>query len=159
MDNNNKNKELNDFFNCHVSTAAVDDRLNQASSISEYLKHNESEMISNDLSDYLYAFLRIKDMSIADVARKSQLYRTFIYQIFDGRKKPSRDKLIAICFGLGLSDEETRKLMKATGYRELYVRDKRDSIILFALRHGKSIMEVDEMLYDYNLEPLVNKEQ
>lgn len=153
---NDNNDHIN-FFDHQCSSIDMADKLNHASSIGEYLAHNKDEMLSNELSDYLYNILRIKDMSIADVARKSQLDRTYIYQIFDGRKKPSRDKLIAIAFGFGLSVEETRKLMKASGYRELYVRDKRDAIILYALNHNKSIIEVDEMLYDYNLEMLVNK--
>ncbi len=153
-----KNNGFTSIFHHEISSIDMNYNLNKASNIDEYFEHNKGEMISNDLPGFLYGFLRDKDMSIADVVRKSQLDRTYIYQIFDGRKKPSRDKLIAISFGLGLTDEETRKLMKATGYLDLYVRDKRDSIILFALRHGKSIIEVDAMLYDHDLEPLVNKE-
>ena len=153
-----KNNGFTSIFHHEISSIDMNYNLNKASNIDEFFEQNKNEMISNDLSGYLYAFLRVKDMSIADVARKSQLDRTYIYQIFDGRKKPSRDKLIAISFGLGLSDEETRKLMKAAGYPELWVRNKRDAIILFALRHGKSVIEVDEKLYNHNLEPLVNKE-
>ncbi len=56
-------------------------------------------------------------------------------RIFAGEKIPSRDKLIALAFGLRLSEEETIKLLKISGNRELYARDERDALILFALYH------------------------
>lgn len=57
--------------------------------------------------------------------RGSQLDRAYVYQIFSGEKTPSRDKLIAIAFGMNLSDEETQKMLKLSGNRELYARDQR----------------------------------
>ena len=36
--------------------------------------------------------------------------------------------------------------MKLSGNRELYARDQRDAVILFALQHHKTIMETNELL-------------
>lgn len=79
------------------------------------------------------------------------LDRAYVYQIFSGEKTPSRDKLIAIAFGLKLSDDETQKMLKISGNRELYARDKRDALILFALQHKKTIWDTNELLYSHNL--------
>ena len=82
------------------------------------------------------------------MVRGSLLNRAYVYQIFSGEKMPSRDKLIAIAFGLRLSDEETQALLKLSKNRELYARDERDAIILFALQRNKSVLEANELLFE-----------
>lgn len=37
-------------------------------------------------------------------------------------------------------------MIKLSGNRELYARDERDAVILFALQHHKTIMETNELL-------------
>ncbi|NBJ95090.1 hypothetical protein [Parablautia muri] len=81
--------------------------------------------------------------------RRSLLGRAYVYKIFSGEKIPSRDKLLALAFGLDLSDEEARKMLKLLGNKELYARDERDALILFALQRNKSIFEVNELLYEH----------
>ena len=87
----------------------------------------------------------------ADVVRGSLLGRAYVYKIFAGEKIPSRDKLLAIAYGLGLSDDETQKMLKLSGNRELYARDKRDALILFALQRNKSIFYINELLDGHGL--------
>ena len=82
------------------------------------------------------------------------LDRIYVYQIFSGKKKPSRDKLIALAFGLYLSDEEAQKMLKLSGNRPLYINDKRDVLILFALQKEMTILEVNELLFSHNFELL-----
>lgn len=58
------------------------------------------------------------------------------------------DKLIAIAFGLRLSDEETQALLKLSKNRELYAKDERDAIILFAIQRNETILEANDMLFE-----------
>ena len=90
-----------------------------------------------------------KGLSWSEVVRGSQLDRAYIYQIFSGIKIPSRDKLIAIAFGLRLSGKETQKLLKFSRNRELYAWDERDALILFALQQKMTVMETDELLFQH----------
>lgn len=106
-------------------------------------------MIPHSLPEHLRLLLKQKGMRRADVARGSLLDRKYIYQIFDGTKTPSRDKLIAMAFGLRLSVEEAQTMLKLSENRELYVRDRRDAIILFALQRNMSIFETNDLLYEY----------
>lgn len=108
-------------------------------------------MLTGSLPEYLNTLLSQKGISRADVVRGSQLDRGYVYQIFSGEKTPSRDKLIALAFGLSLSDAEAQKMLKLSGNRELYARDERDACILFALQKKKNIFEINELLADRNL--------
>ncbi|MCR2049141.1 helix-turn-helix domain-containing protein [Acetatifactor muris] len=137
-----------DFRGTAIS-AALNDDLKNTKSISSYLERNEANMIPRSLPEHLRLLLNQKGMRRADVARGSLLDRKYIYQIFDGTKIPSRDKLIAMAFGLRLSAEEAQTMLKLSENRELYVRDRRDAIILFALQRNMSIFETNDLLYEY----------
>lgn len=119
-------------------------------SIHDFLEKNKGNMLICGLTEHLNALLMQKGISRADVVRGSLLDRSYVYQIFSGEKTPSRDKLIAIAFGLRLSDDETQKMLKWSGNRELYARDERDALILFALQRKMNIFETNELLIDHN---------
>ena len=122
-----------------------------ATDIDDYLIENKENMLSQRLPEYLTLLLENKGISRADVVRGSLLDRAYVYQIFSGEKTPSRDKLSALAFGLCLSGEETQKMLKLSCNRELYARDKRDAMILYALQQQKTIFEINEILSDHNM--------
>lgn len=117
----------------------------------DYLEQNQEELLSGDISQRLGAFLRESGRSKAEVIRRSGLNRVYAYQLFLGRKIPSRDKVIALAFGMMLSGERTQKLLKAVGYRELYVRDPRDAVLFFGLQKSAPLVEVNEQLFELGL--------
>ena len=133
------------------TTEELNHEIKAATDIDNYLKDNKGNMLSHRLPEHLALLLEKKEISRADVVRGSLLDRTYVYQIFSGEKTPSRDKLIALAFGLRLTAEETQKMLKLSCNRELYARDERDSIILFSLQQQKTIFEANEMLSDHNM--------
>ena len=137
-----------------VSTDTLNHEIKNATNIEDYLKKNKKHLLSESLSEHLNLLLSKKGLSKADVVRGSLIDRVYTYQIFAGEKTPSRDKLIAIAFGLGLSDDETQKMLKLSGNRELYARDERDVLILFALQRRMSLLDTNELLFDHNLATL-----
>lgn len=128
--------------------------IHAATDITDYLTKNRQGLLSQSLSEHLTALLAEKHMIPADVVRGSNIDRVYLYQIFDGKKKPSRDKLIAIAFGLRLSVEEAQKLLKISCNRELYPRDERDALILFALQKQESLWDTNVLLTGHGLETL-----
>lgn len=133
------------------STDELTHEIKAVTNIEDYLTKNKESMVMTSLSEHLNLLLSQKKIRKADVIRHSQLGRAYVYKIFAGEKIPTRDKLIALAFGLGLSDLETQKMLKISGNRELYARDERDAMILFALQRNKTVFEVNELLADHNL--------
>ena len=138
----------------YKSTEELTHEITNSTDVEDYLQKNKRHLLTQCLSEYLNMLLSEKELSRADVVRNSLLDRVYVYQIFSGKKAPSRDKLIALAFGLCLSDEETQKLLKLSGNRELYARDERDVLILFALQRKKTIFEVNELLFSHNFPTL-----
>lgn len=135
-------------------TDELNHELKDATDIEDYLEKNKKNMLTHSLSEHLNLLLTQKGITKADVVRGSQLDRAYVYQIFSGEKTPARDKLIAIAFGMGLSDEETQKMLKLSGNRELYARDERDALILFSIQRKKTIFETDDLLFSHHFTTL-----
>ena len=128
--------------------------IQEAGDILRYFETNQGEMQLSSFPEYLEQWLKKKRLSRADVVRRSNLNKGYVYQIFSGKKYPSRDKVIALAFGLGLDAQEVQILLKQAGYRELYPRDPRDALLLFSFAKGMTIIDANEQLYDHEVEVL-----
>ena len=136
------------------STEELIHEIKSATDIEDYLYDNQENLINSTLTEHLNSLLSKKGIRKADVVRDSQLGRAYVYQIFSGEKTPSRDKLIAIAFGLHLTDKEVQALLKASKNRELYARDERDAIILFAIQRSMPIMSANDLLFEHGFQTL-----
>ena len=138
-----------------VSTDVANDNIKKAATFKDFLINNQKNMISVTLSEYLMQLLKQKKLKRARVIQDSGLEKAYVYQIFKGEKRPSRDKLIALAFGLHLNIEETQRMLKLGGCSELYARTKRDALILFCIFRKKSIYATDAALYKWGLSTLL----
>ena len=129
--------------------------LESKKSIEAFFNEEIDELIFSSLSEYLELLISEKKLRKSTVIKRSNLDKNYAYQIFNGNKeKPSRNKVIMLAFGMGLSVLETRKLLKVAGVSDLYARNPRDSIIIYCLNKGLGLIDANEYLNDYNLELL-----
>ena len=130
--------------------AAVTDKLleelKNAKNIQAFLDENEDKFIKETPVSFLDHVLETKNMTVASVAKASGASE-YVYKIFNGTRKPSRNILIDIAFGAAMSLEETQLLLRISKHAVLDSRDKRDSNIIYGLVNRLSIFEVDDMLY------------
>lgn len=80
--------------------------ISRSDNILDYFAENRGEMQIDSLPEYLERWLKRKDCTKADVVRRSNLNKAYVYQIFLGKKYPSRDKVIALAFGLELDEKK-----------------------------------------------------
>lgn len=126
------------------------DALNQSSSIEEYINKQQDYMIDSTISDYLNQLLNEKSLKKSAVIKNSELNEIYGYQIFSGKRIPSRDRLISIAFGMGLSLDEAQALLKYAGFAPLYPKQKRDSLLIWGISHQFSIYQINDLLYTEN---------
>ncbi len=94
-------------------------------------------------------FIKKPEVRPRDLVRDAGLNETFGYQIFTGTRRASRDNLLKIAFALGLTLRETNRLLQAGGVNELYCKNRRDAIIIFAISHGYALQKTEEELYRF----------
>lgn len=124
--------------------------LKKSGSPKEFIDNNHNDLISEALSTHLTALLKEKGKTKAQVIKASELNDIYCYQIFSGKRFPSRDTLLSICIGMQLNVDETQQLLLFAGFAPLYVKNIRDSIILFGINHQYTIYEINESLYSNN---------
>ncbi|MBR2407922.1 MAG: XRE family transcriptional regulator [Lachnospiraceae bacterium] len=131
-------------------TVTLQSELKHAESVERFVMENQSEFHEMDVADYLNQLLIKYNLEKCDVTRRGGFAGNYLYQIFNGKKNPSRDKLIQIALGFPLTLEETQELLKRGGYSELYVRDSRDAFLMFAIEKKYLLRDVNELLYKNN---------
>lgn len=134
------------------STEELLNILKNAPDLNTYLFEEKDSVATISLADYLNDLCAQKNISPAQCIKKTNLARTYAYQIFSGQKHPDRDKVLALCFGFSLSLDETQTLLKTTGYPILYAKTKRDSVIIFGLQRNCSLINVNELLFEMDME-------
>ena len=129
-------------------TKDLEKELSACAELHKFLEDNQEYMVERPLSELLLMYLDKKEMTRAEVIEGSGLNDIYTHQIFAGKRKPSRDKLLCLCFGLKFTAEETQLLLKETGYVPLYVKKRRDSIILYAFIKELTLIECNDLLYE-----------
>lgn len=125
--------------------------LKRSPDLSSYMKIASDDIVTPiPISVYLRRIMEEKGLEKKQVIYASGLERKYGYEILRGsyHKRPSRDKVLALCFAMHLTEDEVQELLKKTDYLQLYPKYERDSIIFFGLSHGLSLDEVNELLYE-----------
>ena len=107
-------------------------------SIQHYLNHLKNE------SGITFEQICIK-------SNHKESYITPVFNINGKRKRnPNRNCIIGLAFAFELNTFETNYLLKAAGFNELYLRDKRDLIIAKGLMDFMDINQVNYYLLKYD---------
>lgn len=128
-------------------------KLDSSDKLNEFLE-KDLDVRAKDFKTYITDVINLKGMTITDLRKRSLIDRTYIYQIMDGRKKPGRDKVVAMCIACNLDLEETQKALMYSGNSELYVKSRRDSIIIFAINNRLNVISTNDLLAKYE-EPIL----
>lgn len=86
--------------------------------------------------------------------RRAGIERSYGYQLFNGTRKPSRDKTIQLAIGFGLDVKQTQALLKVARQSQLIPQERRDAAILYAILHALRFDAVQRLLERYDLPTL-----
>lgn len=119
-----------------------------------FYNENKDYMVCGDLAQLLTQLLESKGLKKAQAIKNAEIAEVYGYQIFSGIRMPERKKLLCLAVGMKLNIEETQQLLKCAGYSQLYVKLPFDSVVLYGLCKGLSVVQINELLYAYDLETL-----
>lgn len=139
-----------------VTTNTLQNILVHAGDYKKAVERNEDAFVKQTVSEHLNLLCGKYHVQAGAVIRKAGIERTYGCQIFNGTRNPSRDKLVQIAFGFGLSLEDTQELLKKSGKSALYSRIKRDAAFIFGLSHQIGFDEIQELLFSVGL-PLLGE--
>ena len=135
-------------------TSKIIEELNICPDFRTFYNENSDYMIKENLSSLLEQLMTKYALKKSQVIRAAEMSEVYAYQIFSGLRVPERKKLLCIAIGMCLNLEEVQNLLKCAGYSPLYVKLPFDSIILYGICKKLSVVEINELLFEYDLETL-----
>ena len=137
------------------STDNLFNEIKDTTDIDFYLENNKTVFLDNPFIVYLNQLLLSKSLKKSDLISHEDISKQYLYELFTNKKKkPSRDIVIKLAFGLHLNLEETNLLLKKAGFSSLYPKIKRESVIIYCILKGKSLIDTNLSLYEKQLDIL-----
>lgn len=137
---------MTQFSGRNFRTSTLLRRLFKAPALEKFIESNTAEMALPQFHTYISELCRAAGQVPEQVIRKAAIDRTYGHQLFNGTRKPSRDKVIQLAFGFGLDVDGTQELLKLAQKNALYPRIKRDAAILYCLNKRLDIQETQSVL-------------
>lgn len=129
------------------NTNDLQNELSVASNLSGFLSANKEQFINEKFADMLQKLFQKSGLSKATLAKRAGTSEVYLYQLFSGERRPSRDRTICLCYGLSCTLEETQELLMCSGLAQLYVKNRRDAIVIYGLAHEMELNEINDRLY------------
>lgn len=135
-------------------TSKIVEELGLCPDFTTFYNENKQYLIKDTLSEMLEQLLAKKGLKKSVVIKEAEMSEVYGYQIFSGLRVPERKKLLCLAVAMKLNIDEMQTLLKTAGYSPLYVKLPFDSIVLYGICKGLSVIEINELLYEYGLDTL-----
>lgn len=105
--------------------------------------------LSNDITDSWRKVLKWKNISQAELSRRTGISEKSIGYIITGKKNASIDSIVFMCIGANLPSEISEHMLYLSGYR-LTLSDEENAIFSYILRnmYTKSLPDIREFLHE-----------
>lgn len=119
-----------------------------------FLKKLKEEKNLSSLKDYIDNYLyQHPEITPPVIIRDSNLSKNYVYPICNGKKTPSKYKLIAFCVGAHMNLKETQKALSLAGCAELHPKIPADAGIIVCINQKyNNITKVDLFLAENGVE-------
>ena len=125
------------------------------SKLDSYLQNPNTQSLAVSFPDYSCSIENVKALSNPELITRSRIERTYFYQIMNRRRKPGRDKIIALALAAKIGLKETQRCLEISTLAPLYSRNRRDAIIIFAIEQELSLDDTNSLLDEFSLPPIV----
>ena len=136
------------------NTDGLQQELMDSPDLEQFLSQNQEQFVNKSVSELLNHLFEKKYISKAALAKQSGMSEIYLHQIFAGRRNPSRNRLLCLCYGLEASVNETQEMLRLCQMAQLYPKVKRDAIIYYGLLHKVGLFEINDKLFDENEDTL-----
>jgi hypothetical protein len=126
-------------------------RLFNAQDLETFMDCHASELDLPPFHTYITQLCETTGQVPEQVIKRAGIERTYGHQLFNGTRKPSRDKVLQLAFGFQLTLECTHRLLQIAQKSPLYPKIKRDAAILFCIQHRKDVIETQCVLESLGL--------
>ena len=132
----------------NIRTSTLLRELFKSPDLEKFMDNNTDELAIPQFHTYITELCHASEQVPEQIIKKAAIDRTYGHQLFNGTRRPSRDKVIQLAFGFSLDVEGTQKLLKLAGKNALYPRIRRDAAILHCLNNHRDIFDTQSILQE-----------
>lgn len=126
----------------------------QNCSLKAYLSDNDDQFVNEDIKEFWENLITARNYSKSNIINKSDFSYCYFYDVINGRKMPTKDKVVRLGLAMKLTLDECQKALKISGRSALYPRIRRDSILIYAIENHLTVFQCDALLSKYGEEGL-----
>lgn len=118
-----------------ISTTFANNKLNDKDAL-DFIKKNIEPIKNMSFSVFFNEYLgNHQNVTTSEIVRRSGLSRTYAYEVINGTKKGSRDKIIALCLAAEMTEDELNHALMYSNNSVLYAKNSRDAYISYYFRN------------------------
>lgn len=136
------------------TTELLNELSDKNTDLNEYFNADPTSFININIKSFWDKAIKNSGNTKSDIINKADLSYCYFYDVINGRKIPSKDKIIRITLAMKLSLDDCQEALRISGKSALYPRIKRDSIIIYAINNAYSVYKTNELLAGYGEETL-----
>ncbi|MCH4889329.1 hypothetical protein EZV73_17155 [Acidaminobacter sp. JC074] len=140
------------------STKRLEEILTTTDNLNTFLESNKINFIDSNFVDLMKVHIDNQTFSKYQILNDAHIDLNYGYQILNGRRKPHRNKVIQLGLAMLLPLKETQELLSSSSNSRLYIRDRRDAIIMYAIDQQLGVMETENLLNDQNEKTLIEND-
>ncbi len=116
----------------------------------KFMEHPKVKDSFTDFRTYFRSLPAVHTLTDTDLIQRSGVEKSYYYQIMKGVRKPSRDKVLRLCIGAGLSLREVTRALELNESAPLYPKNRRDIILTVAINQHANVIDTNLLLDRYD---------
>lgn len=103
-------------------------------------------MIVLAAKDFWEAAIERSGMSKCNIINKADFNYCYFYDIVNGRKIASRDKVIRLILSMRLTTDDCQEALRISGRSALYPKVQRDALLIYGIENRYTVDETNQLL-------------
>lgn len=99
-----------------------------------------------DFPTYINGIMKENNIKPTDLILHLNIEKSYLYQILKGRRAPGREFLIDFSIYIGLTLDDTQRLLKIGQRQPLYPRNRKDAAIIYAITHKMNLEKYKDFI-------------
>ena len=134
-----------------ITTQELWAKLFLAPTVNKFFEEGGADVELPRFSVYIAELCRLRGEKPERVLKRANIENSFGHRLFSGERRPSRDTVLQLAFGLRLGVEQTQELLKVARMAALHPKVKRDAVIAYCLKQDMTIDETQQLLMENQL--------
>lgn len=123
----------------------------------KFIKETIEPIVDKSFSQFINEYLaKHSNLTPAIIIKRSGVVRTYAYEVLNGTKNGSRDRIIALCLAAEMTENELNHALIYSGHNSLHPKNVRDALISYYFKNKKTTkaMDLNDFLSENDSEEL-----